>query len=101
MRLRLTYFVDDPNTDQSRDVVLESECIYGPITEDFMDALADAQHKAETIYAVTIDTGGDDEWHDLDMPDVIFEDEVAEMAPKFIAVLKEIENALAPFEVKN
>lgn len=100
MRLKLTYCVDNPNNDTSRLVELISDNVYQDISEAFMDALAAAQHKAETIYDVTIDTGGDDDWHDLDMPDVIFEDEVKEMAPKFVAILKEIESALVEFEVK-
>jgi hypothetical protein len=102
MKLKLTYFIEDPIKDTARHTELISENIYPDDSNNiFMEAFADAVSKAETIYNLCIDSGGDADWHELDFPDVVYEDEVKEMAPKAVAALKEIENALKEFEVKD
>lgn len=101
MRLKLTYFVENPINDTERNVEITSEHEYpSDENEDFIDAFGEAVAKAEAVFDLTLDCGGDDVWYEIDAPDIVYEDEVKEMAPKFVAALKEIENGLVKWEVK-
>jgi hypothetical protein len=97
VRLKLTYTVVNTTLDTDRETEIVSAYQYGTITDEFMDALAAVQSKCEELHNVTIDTGGDDEWHELNIPDVVTEDELAETETKFKSILKEVEDALKQF----
>lgn len=97
MRLKIEYCVENIDNDTERNEEIVFEKSYNSNAK-FFEIVNKVVGTFEDETDVTIDQGGDDNWHELTVATVIYEDEVVDALPMYNGLVKELESALKEWE---